>query len=334
MDVKTAHLRARRLPSEMKVGRHWLTRQDGFAEVWPGIVEQVRTNPGLEAKTIFAALQRQYPERFSDGQLRTLQRRIKRWRASEGSGQEVYFVQEHRAGELCASDFTHMTELGITVGGEPFAHMLYHFVLTYSNWETGTVCQSESFASLSEGLQNALWELGGVPLLHRTDRMTAAVNNLTERSDFQKQYQTLLRHYNLEGRRIQTGRPNENGDVEQRHYRLHRALDQALLLRGSREFPSVEAYQVFLGKLFYQLNSGRTARLAEEMERLRPLPDRRLETAKRVRLRVNTGSLIVVERNSYSVNSRDRRDRRGPCLLRSPRGMVRRREDGAVAAPA
>jgi hypothetical protein len=306
MDVKTArkYLRTRRLPSERKVDRHWLTRQDGFAEVWPGIVEQVRTNPGLEAKTIFAALQRQYPERFSDGQLRTLQRRIKRWRASEGPAREVYFVQEHRAGELCASDFTHMNELAITVGGEPFAHMLYHFVLTYSNWETGTVCQSESFASLSEGLQNALWELGGVPLLHRTDRMTAAVNNLTEQADFQKQYQSLLRHYNLEGRRIQTGRPNENGDVEQRHYRLHRALDQALLLRGSREFASVEAYEVFLGRLFEQLNSGRKARLVEEMERLRPLPERRLETAKRVRVRVNTGSLIVVERNSYSVNSR------------------------------
>jgi hypothetical protein len=306
MDVKTArkYLRARRLPSEMKADRHWRTRQDGFAEVWPMIREQIRTNSGLEAKTIFSALQRQYPERFSDGQLRTLQRRIKQWRASEGPAQEVYFVQEHRAAELCESDFTHMTELGITICGELFPHMLYHFVLTYSNWETGTICQSESFASLSEGLQNALWELGGVPLLHRTDRMTAAVNNLTEQADFQKNYQTLLRHYGLEGRKIQTGQPNENGDVEQRHYRLRRALDQALLLRGSRDFAAVEAYGVFLSNLFEQLNSGRRPRLVEEMERLRPLPDRRLDTAKRVRARVNSGSLIVVERNSYSVNSR------------------------------
>ena len=108
------------MPSELKANRHWRTRQDEFAEVWPGIVEQIRTNPGLEAKTIFAALQRTHPERFSDGQLRTLQRRIKRWRASEGPAQEVYFVQEHRAGELCESDFTHMTKLGITIGGEPF----------------------------------------------------------------------------------------------------------------------------------------------------------------------------------------------------------------------
>ncbi len=182
--------------------------------------------------------------------------------------------------------------------------MVYHFVLTYSNWETGTICASESFASLSEGFENALWELGGVPLLHRTDRMTAAVNNLSEQVDFQKNYQTLLRRYDLEGRRIQTGRPNENGDVEQRHYRLHRAMDQALLLRGSREFAALDKYRVFLGELFNQLNSGRKARLAEEMEQLRPLPGRRLDTVKRVRSRVNTGSLIVVERNSYSVNSR------------------------------
>lgn len=306
MDVKTArkYLRAGRLPSEMKAERHWRTREDVFAEVWPEIREQMRTNPGLEAKTIFAALQRQYPERFADGQLRTLQRRVKQWRASEGPAQEVYFVQEHRPGELCESDFTHLTELGITIGGQAFPHMLYHFVLTYSNWETGTICWSESFASLSDGLQNALWELGGVPLLHRTDRMTAAVNNLTEQADFQKKYQMLLRHYGLEGRKIQTGQPNENGDVEQRHYRLRRALDQALLLRGSRDFAGVDAYRAFLGKLFEQLNGGRKLRLGEEMECLGSLPERRLESAKRVRVRVNSGSLIAVERNSYSVNSR------------------------------
>jgi hypothetical protein len=144
MDVKTArkYLRERRLPSEMKAGRHWRTREDGFAAVWPEIQEQLRTNSALEAKTIMAALQRQYPDRFADGQLRTLQRRVKQWRAREGPAQEVYFVQEHRAGELCESDFTHLTELGITISGQPFAHMLYHFVLTYSNWETGTICGS------------------------------------------------------------------------------------------------------------------------------------------------------------------------------------------------
>ena len=134
--------------------------------------------------------------------------------------------------------------------------------------------------------------------------MTSAVNNLTEQAEFQKNYQALLRHYGLEGQKIQTGQPNENGDIEQRHYRLQRALEQALLLRGSRDFASVEEYRSFLDRLFAQLNSGRRARLAEEMALLQPLPDRRLESAKRVRVRVNSGSLIAVERNSYSVNSR------------------------------
>src|SRR3982751_1430834 len=306
MSVRTArkYLRVRRLPSEMKKERHWRTRKDYFEEVWPEIQEQLRTNPGLEAKTIFAALQRQHPERFADGQLRTLQRKVKHWRATEGPAQEVYFAQQHRAGELCESDFTHLADVGILIAGEVFPHMLYHFVLTYSNWETGMVCFSESFASLSEGLQGALWELGGVPLLHRTDRMTAAINNLTEMADFQKSYESLLRHYGMEGRKIQTGHANENGDVEQRHHRFKRALDQALLLRGSRDFPGTEEYQNFLVKLFEQLNSGRKERLAEEMEVLRPLPDRRFDSAKRVRVRVNSGSLIAVERNSYSVNSR------------------------------
>lgn len=85
MDVKTArkYARVRRLPSEVKKERHWRTRPDWFEPVWAGIQEQLRVNPGLEAKTIFAALQQQ-PERFADGQLRTLQRKIKHWRATEG----------------------------------------------------------------------------------------------------------------------------------------------------------------------------------------------------------------------------------------------------------
>ena len=306
MDVKTArkYLRTRVLPSEQKAERHWRTRKDEFSDVWPEVKEQLSANPGLEAKTIFAALQRKYPERFADGQLRTLQRKVKHWRATEGPPQEVYFAQEHRPGELCESDFTHLTELGITIGGQPFEHMLYHFVLTHSNWETGTICFSESFAALNEGLQNALWALGGVPLLHRTDRMTAAVNNLTELADFQKNYEALLRYYGMEGRKIQAGQANENGDIEQRHHRFKRALDQALMLRGSRDFVNVDEYQAFLAKLFDQLNSGRKEKLVHEMEVLRPLPARRFDSVRKVRVRVNSGSLIAVERNSYSVNSR------------------------------
>ncbi len=306
MDVKTArhYLRDGGLPSEMKAERTWRTRSDAFDEVWEEMRQQLEANPGLEAKTLFEALQRQQPGRFGDGQLRTLQRRIKNWRVTEGPGKEVFFAQKHVPGRLAQSDFTHMNELGVTIARQSFPHMLYHFVLTYSNWEHVTLCYSESFESLSEGLQSALWELGAVPVAHQTDRMSTAVNNTCDEKEFQTRYQALMRHYHLEPQKIQTGRGNENGDVEQRHHRFKRALHQALLLRGSQDFASISEYKEFLRVLIVQLNSGRRERLLTEMQYLRELPKTRLESLKRITVRVDSGSLIFVDRNTYSVNSR------------------------------
>ncbi len=305
-DVKTArkYLVDLRLPSEMKQKHLWRTRQDPFQEVWPELRERLESEPGLQAKTLFEHLQRIFPGCFPDGQLRTLQRHIKHWRATEGPAREVFFAQEHRPGELAESDFTHCRELGITIADQAFPHLLYHFVLTYSNWETGMICYSESFESLSEGLQNALWELGGVPLEHRSDRMSAAVNNLTDLGEFREAYSSLLRHYGLQGQKIQAGRANENGDVEQRHYRLKQAIDQALMLRGSRDFLDIPDYERFVRNLFARLNAGRRQRFAEELVVLRPLPERRLDTTRRERVRVSPGSLVFVHRNTYSVHSR------------------------------
>jgi hypothetical protein len=282
----------------------WRTRPDPFQEVWPELREHLVLEPGLQAKTLFEHLQRTSPGRFADGQLRTLQRQVKHWRATEGPAREVFFAQEHQPGELAESDFTHCRELGVTMAGQPFPHLLYHFVLTYSNWETGMICYSETFESLSEGLQNALWELGGVPREHRSDRMSAAVNNLTDLSEFREAYSALLRHYDLHGQKIQAGRANENGDVEQRHYRLKQAIDQALMLRGSRDFLSVTDYERFFRNLFARLNAGRRQRFAEELIALRPLPERKLDTTRRERVRVSPGSLVHVHRNTYSVHSR------------------------------
>ena len=306
MDTKTArrYLEEGGLPSEMKADRSWRTRADPFDRVWEKIRRQIEANPGLEAKTLFEALQRQHPGEFADGQVRTLQRRIKRWRATEGPGQEVFFAQKHVPGRLGQSDFTYMNELGITIARQSFSHMLYHFVLTYSNWEAATLCYSESFESLSEGLQNAVWELGGVPLEHRTDRLTTAVNNTSDEKEFQSRYQALMRHYRLEPQKIQAGKANENGDVEQRHHRLKRAVEQALLLRDSREFSNLAEYKEFLRSLLAQLNAGRRERLRVEMQYLGALPEGRLESCKRVKATVDSGSLISVDRNTYSVNSR------------------------------
>jgi hypothetical protein len=306
MDRETArkYRKIGKLPSELPTDHNWRTRADPFAEVWPWVAEQLSVNPGLEARTLLEALQRAHPGRFADGQLRTLQRQVRRWRGLEGPGREVFFAQVHHPGRLCQSDFSHMTKLGVTLGGRSFEHLVYHFVLTYSNWEAFTVCYSESFESLSEGLQNALWELGGVPQRHRTDRLSAAVANTSDLDEFTQRYRGLLEHYDLLAEKTNPNSGNENGDVEQRHHRFKRAVDQALMLRGSRDFADVGTYVAFLKSLVDQLNRGRRSRFAEELKVIRGLPPARLEAIKRLAARVDCGSLIHVDRNAYSVNSR------------------------------
>ena len=306
MDEKTArkYRDAGQLPSQREVPHPWRTRSDPFAQVWDEVATMLAINPGLQAKTLFAELQRRYPGHFSDGQLRTLQRRIKVWRATEGPPKEVFFPQVHSPGVLAQSDFTHMGSLSITLAGQAFPHLLYHFVLTYSNWETGMICFSESFESLSMGLQQAVWELGGVPHQHQTDRLTAATPPQPHRCRFTVRYEALLRHYGLEGRLIQAACPHENGDFEQRHHRLKQALEQALLLRGSRDFSDRAAYAGFLRQLFAQLNAGRQDRLAQERMHLRPLPAQRLDPSKRWQVKVGPSSTIRVSHNVYSVDSR------------------------------
>jgi hypothetical protein len=306
MDRKTArkYRQLGQLPSALRTDHDWRTRADPFALVWPWVVEQLSLNPGLEAKTLLEALQRAHAGQFADGQLRTLQRQVKRWRGLEGPGQEVFFAQVHHPGRLCQSDFSHMTKLGVTIAGRTLEHLIYHFVLTYSNWEAFTLCYSESFESLSEGLQNALWELGGVPQRHRTDRLGAAVASGRDMKEFTGRYQGLLAHYDLLPEKTNPDSGNENGDVEQRHHRFKRAVDQALMLRGSRDFTDIAAYGQFLQSLTAQLNRGRRSRFAEELKVIHGLPPVRLEAVKRLVARVDCGSLIHVDRNAYSVNSR------------------------------
>ena len=179
MDRKSArkYRDCQRLPSEGRGPRTWRTRRDPLAAVWPELEALLEQEPALQAVTLLDWLQRTYPGEYPDGVRRTLERRVRTWKAQHGPDKEVYFAQVHEPGRLGASDFTHMSNVGVTIAGQPFAHLVYHFVLTHSNWEHVTVCFAESFASLSAGLQNALWALGGVPARHRTDRMTLAVHH-------------------------------------------------------------------------------------------------------------------------------------------------------------
>jgi len=309
MARKTArrYLSGRRLPSELTQPRAYRTREDPFDAVWPDVEALLEADPALQSRTLFDWLQRERPGRFADGQLRTLQRRVKTWRATKGPAKEVFFDQVHHPGKLSASDFTCMNSLAVTIQEVPLRHLMYHFVLTYSNWEHVTLCYSESFEALSVGLQNALWALGKVPGMHRTDQLTAAVNQIggpDPRDAFQRRYLEVLDHYGLTGQKIQAGRANENGDAEQSHHRFKNRLDQALMLRGSRDFEAIEGYMTFVREQIGRFNAGRRDRLAQEMAVMCPLPPRRIDSVRRVQVRVDRGSLIRVDKNVYSVNSR------------------------------
>lgn len=305
MDEKTARkwLRIGKQPSEVKKSRAYRTRPDRFAEAWSEIEQLLELDASIEAKTIFDHLCRQSPEKYQESQLRTLQRRVKVWRAQKGQPREVFFPQLHVAGRQAQSDFTYLNELGVTIAGQPFKHLFYHFTLVYSNWEWGMVCASESWESLSEGLQQALWELGGVPEEHRTDSLSAAVKPVGSPEEFTERYQGLLRHYGMKASHTTPGRGHENGDVEQSHHRFKRAVDQELLLRGSRDFDSRESYDEFLRRMLHRRNGLRRERLAEEVKMLRALPERRLEAFTKESLKVSRNSTINVRDNIYSVPS-------------------------------
>ena len=308
MSERTArkYLRSGGTPSESKVAHRWRTRPDPYAEVWPEIEALLKQDAGLQAKTVWAELNARHAGRFSAGQLRTLQRRFLAWRVKSGPDCEVFFPQTHVPGEQGQSDFTDMRELEVVIAGERFPHLLYHFVLTYSNWESVSICPSESFEALSAGMQTAFWRLGGVPAEHRTDNLSAATHELAESRgrDFTERYRELTEHYGMRASRNFPGNAHENGDVESANGRLKSTIDQRLRLRGSRAFASREAYENFLGVCVQGRNATRTARIEEERTHLRALPARPLPAYRESYATVSRSSAVRVLKHSYSVSSR------------------------------
>jgi transposase len=285
--------------------RTYRTRTDPFEAVWTEVEKMLEAAPGLEAKTILVRLCERPDSALSDGQLRTLQRKIKRWRAEHGPHKEVMFPQQHRAGEYAQSDFTSMNDLGIIIEGEPFDHLVYHFVLPYSQWETGMVCFSESFETLIGGFQRAVAELGRVPHKHRTDNLSAATHDLKDgRRAFNERYLGAMAHYGVEADRNTPGRAHENGSVEQAHYRFKSAVEQALLLRGTREFADRPSYEAFLREIFAGRNKRRIAKLGDDLRGMNELPPMRIEDFRRERVTVTRFSTIRAADNTYSVSSR------------------------------
>lgn len=308
MSVRTLrkYEQAGKLPSQLRQPRTYRTRPNPFELDWPWVTSQLERDPALQGTTLFGLLCEQRPFVFQAGQLRTLQRQIADWRAQHGPAREVFFPQVHEPGRAAQSDFTHMTDLGITLGGVAFPHMVFHLVFVYSNAEAITVCLSESFESLAEGIESCLWQLGGVPKEHRTDHLTAAIRPLDADGQNQatKRYEALMAHYGLTKTTNNVGEANENGDIEQAHHRFKIAVDQALRVRGSRDFADRDAYKRFLQNIVARRNLTHKTRWEEERQSLRPLPAASLGLCRELQSTVGSFSTIQVLANTYSVPSR------------------------------
>jgi hypothetical protein len=288
--------------------RDWRTREDPYAEVWESeIVPMLEKEPKLRPMTIFEYLQEKYPEKYSQSKLRTLQKRVSEWKAAHGEGKEVMFAQEHQPGEMGLSDFTHFKQATITIAGQPFEHLLYHYRLAYSGWQYVQIVKGgESFIALSEGLQKALSQSGGSPKIHRTDSLSAAYRNEKQRTeeDVTQRYEELCAHYQMQATRNNRGIAHENGSIESSHGYFKRRLHQALLLRGSMDFETVESYQQFIETVIVRLNQKCHERFEEEQGYLQALPTHSSVDYEILSVRVTCHSTITVRCVLYTVPSR------------------------------
>ena len=308
MSVPTArkYLRAAALPSELKEPRDYRTRPNPFLADWSWVEQQLQRDPALQATTLFTILIERAPERYTPGQLRSFQRHVATWRALHGPDHDVIFAQIHQPGQRGQSDFTHMDELEVTIAGAPFPHLLFHFVLTYSNVEAVALCFTESFESLAEGLEFCLWQVGGVPENHRTDNLSAAVQVIEPDGQrrWTDRYLALMTHYGMTPSTNTAGEAHENGDVEQAHHRFKEAADQALRARGSRDFADRPRYVAWLQELARKRNQTRQLRWTTELATLRPLPTTPLHPCRELPVTVTRFSTIRVLHTTYSVPSR------------------------------
>jgi hypothetical protein len=297
---------APRLPSQRKAPRG-RRRHDPLAAVWGSeVVPLLKSVPGLRPIAIFDEIRRRHPE-IGAGIRRTLERRIRSWRALNGAEQDVIFRQEHPPGRLGLSDFTDMGDRGVSIADAPLDHRLYHFRLAFSGWEHAhVVLGGESFVALAEGLQNALWTLGRAPLLHRSDSLSAAFRNLDDdtRQDQTRRYAALCAHYGMEPTRNNRGVAHENGSIESPHGHLKQAIEDALLLRGSRDFDNLVTYRRFVDEIVGRRNTRNKKRLDLERSALQSLPARRTTDYEEMIVTVTSTSGFILKRVFYSVPSR------------------------------
>ena len=295
-----------RLPSQRKVPRQ-RRRPDPLADIFDAeIVPLLQAAPGIRPVAIFEEMLRRHPE-LGNGIRRTIERRVRSWRAVHGEEQEVIFRQMHEPGRLGLSDFTEMGSAGVTIAGQPLDHRLYHFRLACSGFEHAhVVLGGESFVALAEGLQNALWSLGGVPREHRSDSLSAAFRNLDKdaRADLTRRYEELCGHYGMTATRNNTGIAHENGAIEGPHGHLKRAIHDALLMRGSSDFDDLAAYRRFIDEIVSRVNARNSRRIDIERAELQELPDRRTSDYEEVGVRVTSSGGFTLRKVFYTVPSR------------------------------
>jgi hypothetical protein len=262
----------------------------------------LETEPGLTGTTLLDYLQEVYPEHYDQRILRTLQRRVKQWRALHGPEREVIFRQQAVVAQQGFSDFTH-PDSPVTIQSKPFTHLLYQFRLAYSGWRSVTVVQGgESYAALATGMQRALQQAGGSPVEHRTDSLSAARNN--RQNVWTEAYDALCAHYQMTPTRNNLGQSHENGVVECANGSLKQRLAQQFLLRGNADFDSVEDYQAFIDRVVNKLNQRNRSRVLEEQAALQPLPGLTAAEYQTLNLKVTRSSTIEVRRVLYTVPSR------------------------------
>ena len=300
----TKYLKLKKSPSDLKTPRQHRTRQDPFAEHAEEIAKMFKDAPQLQANTILEYLMEKYPERYGLEHSRSLRRRLQQLRAEFGQSQQVVFCQDIKPGLQSQSDWTCMNELKIEIGGTDYPHLLFHFMLPYSCWESVMICQSESLETLTQGFETAVWQLGGVFAEHRTDNLSAATQKLGSSRQFTARWSEFLEHYSVKPSRNNPGESHENGSVEKSHDLLKKAIHQQLLLRGSRNFCDLASYQAFLDKLLMKRNTPRKPAVAQEMAFIKDLPDIKYNAPQVILLKVRTSSTIKVLGVTYSVPSR------------------------------
>jgi hypothetical protein len=298
------------IPSTTKQTRDWRTRPDPFAAIWSFEIEPLLQSDRkgvLEAKLVLAELCARHPEHFHAGQERTLQRRFRDWRALHGPEPEVFFEQVAVPGREAAIDFTHASDLAITIGGEAFPHLLFEFVLRYSGWTWVAVALGETFEALTAGVQGAVWALGGVPAVLRSDNLSAATHELKRSSgrDLTTRFRAVLEHYGLRSSRITPGRAHENGVAEQAHRRLKALVAQALVLRGHTDFATVLTYEAFVRAVVERWRNGAISeRLIADRAALQALPPAAIPSYTIYLAVVRRWSTIRVAHRTYSVPAR------------------------------